>query len=171
MKNLFRLSKKFTIALILAVFFISAQSLAAQSPVPNLIKTASTLPDFMTSPPQRADTIFGIGDAKYTSIPLSQLVAESRARRSIIEQLVIESSDLVDVIIALARDAESEEITEIVNLSLQAYSAMLDEFILNNAIAIERRVQTTDGTIWYLVSISRANTRKIIADVKATLEG
>jgi transcription initiation factor IIE alpha subunit len=96
-------------------------------------------------------------------------VAENRARRSVIEQLIIESSDMVDVIAVLARDAGSEEITETVNLSLFAYSAMLDEFILNNAIAIERRVQTVDGTIWYLVSISRANAQKIIANVKAAL--
>jgi hypothetical protein len=154
-------------ALVLGAFFLCAQALAAQAP--NLIKTSSQLPDFMTSPPQRAETIFGIGDAKYTSVPLSQLVAESRARRSVIDQLIIESSDLVDVIAGLARDAGSEEITEIVNLSLLAYSAMLDEFTLNNAIAIERRVQTVDGTIWYLVSISRVNAQKCISNVKAAL--
>jgi hypothetical protein len=167
MKKSLNFFKACTMSLLLGAFFLCGQALAAQSP--NLVRTASELPDFMTSPPLRADTFFGIGSAKYTSIPMAQLVAENQARRAIIEQLVIESSDLVDVIAALARDAGSEEITETVNLSLLAYNTMLDEFILNNAISIERRVQTVDGTIWYLVSISRANAQKCIANVKATL--
>jgi hypothetical protein len=112
------------------------------------------------NPPVQEDAIFGIGSAKMASVNLSMTMAESRARQAIALQLNVNVQAMITDYSRQAGTVNNSAALEFA----ETVGRQLTSTNLSGAIPVKRE-QTKDGTLWVLVSYSKADAARTAAGI------
>jgi hypothetical protein len=107
-------------------------------------------------PPE--DALWGIGNAKQSSVQMSMTMAEARARTSIARQL---NSKVDDMLTDYMRDAGTVDSQTALSLQ-ENINRQITSMQLNGARPIQRW-QAPDGAWWYLVEYKISDARTALA--------
>ncbi|MDR2803700.1 MAG: LPP20 family lipoprotein [Treponema sp.] len=123
-------------------------------------KNLAELPDFVKNEPVSDTEIYGIGSAKLKNQDLARRAAETRARRSIANNLSIQVQGMVSDYSREAGTLENDASLQFVeDVGREITNAKL------NGVKIVRREQTKDGTWWVLASYSKSNAKDELTNV------
>ncbi|MDR1301585.1 MAG: hypothetical protein LBK43_03835 [Treponema sp.] len=147
---------------VLALIVLSAVG-CTSSPASSKAGGQADLPDFVMNPPLQEDAIFGIGSAKLSSDNQSLTMADARARQSLAFQL---NANVQAMITDYARSAGTENSQASLEFS-ESIGRQLTQTTLSGAIAVKRE-KAKDGTLWVLMSYSKADAAKAAAGIIET---
>ncbi|MDR3335204.1 MAG: hypothetical protein LBT13_10035 [Treponema sp.] len=127
---------------------------------PSVTETPAGVPDWFFNPPMQEDVIFGSGSAKMSDLNMSMTMAESRARQSIAFTL---NANVQAMITDYTRNAGNTDTQS--NLSFaETVGRQLTSAKLTGA-TVYKRGQSSDGTVYVLISLSKADAAKVGADI------
>ncbi len=106
----------------------------------------SDIPDFYLNPPTAEDAIYGVGDAKMSSLSMSRTMALSRARDDIARQVEVVVKNAITDYAQQAGEGENTQTIEFV----ETVSRQLVEVTLSGLKTTEVAVGD-DGTVYALV--------------------
>ena len=104
------------------------------------------LPDFYLNPPTTEDAIYGVGDARMSSLSMSRTTALSRARDDIARQVEVM---VKNAITDYAQEARLENSREIINFT-ETVSRQLVELTLRG-LKIKEVVVSKNATVYAMV--------------------
>jgi hypothetical protein len=133
----------FLLSIVVPVFLSCATS---GEPVPR------DIPDFYLDPPYAEDAIYGVGDAKMSSLSMSRTMALSRARDDVARQVeVLVKNAITDY----AQEAGAGRTAQTINFA-ESVSRQIVEITLRGLRTVEVAAGR-DGTIYALVEYSTSN--------------
>jgi len=110
------------------------------------------IPDFYLNPPVAEDAIYGVGDAKMSSLSMSRTMALSRARDDVARQVeVLVKNAITDY----AQEAGAGRTAQTINFA-ESVSRQIVEVTLQGVRTVEVSAGK-DGTIYALVEYSVSN--------------
>jgi hypothetical protein len=112
------------------------------------------IPDFYLSPPMSKDFIYGVGEARMSTLSLSRTAALSRARDDIARQVQVLVKSAVSDYAQQAGEGSNQQALQFVEtVSRQIASVTL------SGTRTERMEPSRDGTVYALVSYPLSNMR------------
>ncbi|MDR3171768.1 MAG: hypothetical protein LBU17_09110 [Treponema sp.] len=130
---------------------------------PTVTDTPAGVPDWFFNPPMQEDVIFGAGSAKMSDLNMSMTMAESRARQSIAFTLNANVQAMITDYTRNAGNTESQS-----NLSFaETVGRQLTSAKLTGA-TVYKRGQGSDGTVFVLVALKKADAAKSAAGIIET---
>jgi hypothetical protein len=118
-----------------------------------------TIPSIVANPPTAEDAIFGVGGAKMGNANLSLQAADARARADLSTKLsTYVEAMIVDYARSAGTDNNQASLTFYESISRQLTNATL------TGVEVVQREQTSDGTYWTLVRMSKADAARQAAD-------
>ena len=141
---------KYRISLVvLTVLLIAAMVGCASTPA------QPALPDFVLNPPQADDAIYGVGEARLSTVSNSRNAAMARARTDIAFQVnATVQASLTDYFQEAGVDGGNQVITFIESVSRQIADVEL------RGTRVERTEQGPDGTVYVLLVYPLSNFRQ-----------
>ena len=107
----------------------------------------SEIPDWYLNPPVAEDAIYGLGDAKMSTLSLSRTTAFSRARDDVARQVEVEVKNAItDYAQEAGVDGQKQTIEFIETISRQIVNITL------RGVRTEKTKVSKDGTVYALVS-------------------
>jgi hypothetical protein len=171
MKNPFRAAPSAVLrAALYAALALSLPSpfLSAQTPaIPELVKIKEDIPDFVVSLPSRNDTLYGYGAAIGADSDESAAIAENHARKDLAGRMIEGIPSVSDYIGKISKGAWDPAF---VHILLLADRHLMDALTYTSVTAVEKRVQTPNGAVWYLVSVKKRDALAIITNVERLLQ-
>jgi len=124
-----------------------------------LVSCASTpnvnkkeIPAFYLNPPRAADTIYGVGEAKMSTLTLSRTTALSRARDDVARQVQVAVKNAITDYAQQAGEGKNQQAIQFVEtISRQVADVTL------SGVRTEKIDAGSDGTVYALVSYPTAN--------------
>jgi hypothetical protein len=151
-----------------AVFCALPCLLPAQTPdnLPEIVRVTTELPDFVIVLPSRSDTLYGYGAALGATVDESAEVAGNHARKDLAGKMV-EGIPAVSEYIRQVSGGRWD--SGFVQFLLLANRHLMDALTYTGVTTVERRVQTPDGVVWYLMSLKKQDAIRIIDNVDRLL--
>ena len=119
----------------------------------------SKVPDFYLNPPTAEDAIYGVGDAKMSSLSMSRTMAISRARDDVARQVEVVVKNAITDYAQQAGEGDNTQTIEFV----ETVSRQLVEVTLAGVKTKEVAV-ADDGTVYALVEYSVNNLLNAASD-------
>jgi hypothetical protein len=154
--------------LVLTAICLVPFPLAAQTArkIPDLVKITADLPDFVMRTPVKNDTLYAYGAAIGSDLDQSLAIAETHANQDLVRMMVEGIPTVADYIKKIKGGVWDASFIQILLLADQH---IMDALTYTGVTAIERREQTPDGAVWYLVSLKKADAIKIITNTDRLL--
>jgi hypothetical protein len=122
---------------------------AVSAPAPTT--ALQTMPEFALRPPQKEDTLYGVGSANYAEQQMSMEMADARARQSIAYQIETAAKAMVTDYGRAAGAVNSPASMRLAEtIGSQIANAKL------RGVSVVERQQMPDGTIWSLCMIKKS---------------
>lgn len=110
------------------------------------------IPSFYLNPPKSKDYIYGVGEAKLSTLSLSRTTALSRARDDVSRQVQVAVKNAVTDYAQQAGEGKNQQTIQFVEtISRQVADVTL------SGVRTEKIEPTSDGTVYALVSYPMAN--------------
>jgi hypothetical protein len=152
--------KKFFYSCVSVAMLFAAAGCASRSASTINIGKSADVPDFVENPLVSDTEIYGFGSARLNNQELARQTAESRARRSIADNLSVQVQGMLT---DYSREAgtlkESGSLQLIENVGRQTTNMKL------NNVKILKRERSKDGTWWVLASYSKDAAKEELSNI------
>jgi len=148
--------KKISLILLVLVIGFALAGCASKQPT---VGSASDVPPWLNDIAPD-DVIWGIGQAKQSSVSMSMTIAESRARAGIARELQTKVQQMIEDYNMDAGNAKNQA-----NASMQQNIMRQVVNIDVSGARIVQRWQGRDGTWWFKAEMKKADARKNVASI------